>query len=177
MKGKTHIIGGVASSLAVAHFTYADPVLLLGAGIAGSLIPDICHGGSKIGKTFPVISKFINFVFGHRSFTHSLLFIVLIAFLVDYFFPNDAIKLGLITGMISHYILDMATKSGIQLFFPISFKVKFPITTRTGSFIENIIFGLLCLVSLYFGFQVLGVYIFTFINDFNMGELLSEPAY
>ena len=177
MKGKTHIIGGVASSLAVAHFTYADPVLLIGAGVVGSLIPDICHGDSKMGKTFPVLSKLINFVFGHRSFTHSLLFIVLIAFLVDYFFPNDALKLGLITGMASHYILDMATKSGIQLFFPINFKVRFPVTTRTGSLAENIIFSLLCLASLYFGFQVLGVYIFNFITEFNAGVLLPEPAY
>lgn len=164
MKGKTHIIGGVASTLAVAHYTYEDPLLLIGAGIVGALLPDICHGGSKIGKTFPVLSKIVNFIFGHRSFTHSLVFIVLIAFLIDTFFPNDAIKFGLIIGMISHYILDMATKSGIQLFFPLNFKVRFPITTRTGSLAEKIIFSLLCLVSLYYGFQVLGVYILNFVH-------------
>jgi inner membrane protein len=52
MTGKTHIIGGLAASLAVSQFTNYDPVLLVGAGVVGGLIPDICHGGSKIGRTF-----------------------------------------------------------------------------------------------------------------------------
>lgn len=159
MTGKTHIIGGIASSLAFAHFSNMDPIIIVGAGIIGALVPDICHGGSKMGKAFPILSKIINLIFGHRSFTHSLLFLVIIAFLMDRFFPYEAVKTGLLTGMVSHLILDMATKSGIQLFFPISFKVRFPITTRTGSIIENIIFSVLALVSFYFGFQVLSYYI------------------
>jgi len=77
MTGNTHIIGGLAASLALAQFTNYDPVLLVGAGVIGALIPDICHGGSKMGRTFPMLSKVINGIFGHRSFTHSLLFLVL----------------------------------------------------------------------------------------------------
>ena len=74
MTGNTHIIGGLAAGLAFAQVTNYDPVLLAGAGVVGALLPDICHGGSKIGRTFPVVSKIINVLFGHRSFTHSLLF-------------------------------------------------------------------------------------------------------
>lgn len=159
MTGKTHIIGGIASSLAFAHFSNFDPVITVGAGIIGALIPDICHGGSKMGKALPILSKIINLIFGHRSFTHSLLFLVLASFLMDRFLPYDAFKNGLMIGMISHLILDMATKSGIQLFFPISFKVKFPITIRTGSMPENLVFSILSLVSFYFGFQLLNFYI------------------
>lgn len=159
MTGKTHIIGGIASSLAFAYFSNFDPVITVGAGIIGALIPDICHGGSKMGKALPILSKIINLIFGHRSFTHSLLFLVLASFLMDRFLPYDAVKNGLMIGMISHLILDMATKSGIQLFFPISFKVKFPITIRTGSMPENLVFSILSLVSFYFGFQLLNFYI------------------
>ncbi|WP_411843407.1 metal-dependent hydrolase [Salinicoccus sp. HZC-1] len=159
MTGKTHIIGGIASTLAFAHFSNMDPIIMVGTGIIGSLVPDICHGGSKMGKAFPILSKIINLIFGHRSFTHSLLFLVIISFLMDRFFPYDVVKTGLLIGMVSHLILDMATKSGIQLFFPINFKVRFPITTRTGSMMENIIFSGLALVSFYFGFQVLSYYI------------------
>lgn len=159
MTGKTHIVGGIASSLAFAYFSNFDPVITVGAGIIGALIPDICHGGSKMGKALPILSKIINLIFGHRSFTHSLLFLVLASFLMDRFLPYDAVKNGLMIGMISHLILDMATKSGIQLFFPISFKVKFPITIRTGSMPENLVFSILSLVSFYFGFQLLNFYI------------------
>lgn len=159
MKGKTHIIGGIAASLAYSHYLGTEPLITTGAGIAGALIPDICHGGSKIGKKLPVLSKIINLIFGHRSFTHSLLFLIGIAILIDTFFQNDAIKMGVVTGMMSHYILDMGTKNGIQLFFPITLKVRFPVTTRTGSKTEDLIFTLLTLVSFYYGYHLLGFYI------------------
>ncbi|WP_017547777.1 metal-dependent hydrolase [Salinicoccus carnicancri] len=159
MTGKTHIIGGIASSLASAQLTGLDPVIMVGAGIIGALVPDICHGGSRMGRALPMISKLINLIFGHRSFTHSLLFLVIISFLMDRILPYEALKNGLMVGMISHLLLDMATRSGIQLFFPISFKVRFPVTIRTGSLAENLIFSALALVSFYFGWQVLGYYI------------------
>lgn len=159
MTGKTHIIGGIAAGLAYSHFLGTDPVITTGAGVVGALIPDICHSGSKVGRRMPLLSRIINLIFGHRSFTHSLLFLAAVAFLMDTFFPDDTIKAGLIVGMISHYILDMGTKSGIQLFFPVSFKVRFPVTTRTGSKTENLIFSVLTLISFYYGYHLLGYYI------------------
>lgn len=159
MTGKTHIIGGIAASLAYAHFSGTDPVVVTCAGIVGALIPDICHGGSKIGRQLPVLSKIINLIFGHRSFTHSLLFIVLIAFLMNTFLPYETVTAGLIVGMVSHYILDMGTRSGIQLFFPIDFRVRFPMTTKTGSMIEGLIFSLLALISFYYGYHALYFYL------------------
>lgn len=159
MTGKTHLLGGIAASLAYAHITNESPMILVGAGIVGALLPDICHSGSKIGRKLPVLSKIINAVFGHRTFTHSLLFLVLIALLMNAYFPNDVVKSGLIVGMISHYVLDMATKNGIKLFFPLDLTVRFPVTTRTGSKVENIIFSLLAVCSFYYGYQALGFYL------------------
>jgi inner membrane protein len=159
MTGKTHIIGGIAASLAYAQFTNHDPLIMVGAGIIGALLPDICHGGSKIGRKLPILSKIINTLFGHRTFTHSLLFIVIIAWLLKSFIPSDAVKAGVLAGMVSHYVLDMATKNGIKLFFPLSMTVRFPLTTRTGSKIENLVFSILSLLSFYYGYQAFSFYL------------------
>ena len=153
MTGKTHIIGGIASSLAFAQLTNYDPLILLGAGAVGAIIPDICHGGSKIGRTFPLASKIVNLFFGHRTFTHSLLFLLLAALLFQAFLPNEALAAGLLVGMGSHLLLDMATRNGIKLFFPFKITVRFPVTTKTGGPAENVIFALLSLLSVYFGYS------------------------
>ncbi|AQU80466.1 hypothetical protein AJGP001_14770 [Planococcus faecalis] len=155
MTGKTHIIGGIAASLAFAQITNYEPVLLVGAGVLGAVIPDICHGGSKIGRSLPVLSKIINGLFGHRTFTHSLLFLALIAWLLSKFMPVEAISAGLLVGMISHIVLDMATKRGVKFFFPFKWTVHFPITATTGGASESLVFALLSLLTVYFGYGVL----------------------
>lgn len=53
MQGNTHIVGGITASLAFAQFSNDNPLVLVGAGVIGALLPDICHRGSKIGRTFP----------------------------------------------------------------------------------------------------------------------------
>ncbi|MCZ2259550.1 metal-dependent hydrolase [Sporosarcina sp. G11-34] len=159
MTGKTHIVGGIAASLAYAQIGNHDPLIMLGAGIIGALLPDICHGGSKIGRKLPLLSKLINMLFGHRTLTHSLLFLVIVAWLLNSFIPNEAVKAGILAGMVSHYLLDMATKNGIKLLFPIQMTVRFPLTTKTGSKVESIVFSLLTLVSFYYGFESLGYYL------------------
>ena len=152
MTGNTHIIGGIAASLAFAQVSNYDPVILVGAGVVGALLPDICHGGSKIGRTFKITSKIVNTLFGHRSFTHSLLFLLLMAVLMNTYVPNESITAGILVGMASHYVLDMATKNGIKLLFPLKITVRFPITTKTGGKVEDVVFGILSLLTVYFGY-------------------------
>jgi inner membrane protein len=152
MTGNTHIIGGIAASLAFAQVSNYDPVILVGAGVVGALLPDICHGGSKIGRTFKITSKIVNTLFGHRSFTHSLLFLLLMAILMNTYVPNESITAGILVGMASHYVLDMATKNGIKLLFPLKITVRFPITTKTGGKVEDVVFGILSLLTVYFGY-------------------------
>jgi inner membrane protein len=152
MTGNTHIIGGIAASLAFAQVSNYDPIILVGAGVVGALLPDICHGGSKIGRTFRITSKIVNTLFGHRSFTHSLLFLLLIAILMNTYVPNESITAGILVGMASHYVLDMATKNGIKLLFPLKITVRFPITTKTGGKVEDVVFGILSLLTVYFGY-------------------------
>ena len=156
MTGNTHIIGGIAASLAFAQVSNYDPVLLTGAGVIGAIIPDICHGGSKIGRRFRLLSKTINTLFGHRSFTHSLLFLVLMGFLLNTLIDNQSIIAGVLVGMASHYLLDMATKNGIKLLYPLKITVRFPITTRTGGTVEQLVFAVLSVLTVYFGYGVFG---------------------
>ncbi|MGE7024028.1 metal-dependent hydrolase [Solibacillus cecembensis] len=155
MLGNTHIVGGITASLAFAQISNDNPLVLVGAGIVGALLPDICHGGSKIGRTFPISSKIVNKLFGHRSFTHSLLFLFCIAMLMNTFIPYKAFTIGLLLGMVSHLILDMGTRQGIKLFFPINIKVRFPLTIKTGGKVEKFIFAGLCMLSLYFGYEMI----------------------
>lgn len=155
MLGNTHIVGGITASLAFAQISNDNPLVLVGAGAVGALLPDICHSGSKIGQTFPISSKIINRLFGHRSFTHSLLFLFLVALLMDAIVPYRSLTIGILLGMASHFILDMGTKKGVKLFFPIKIAVRFPFTIKTGSKAEKFIFTGLCMLSLYFGYEII----------------------
>ena len=159
MTGKTHIVGGIAGSLAYAQFVNHDPLIMLGAGVVGALLPDICHGGSKIGRKLPILSKIINMMFGHRTFTHSLLFLMIVAYLLNLFIPSEAVKAGFLAGMVSHYVLDMATKNGIKLLFPISMTIRFPLTTKTGGKVESVVFSILSLLSFYLGYEAFSYYL------------------
>ncbi|MDN3448702.1 metal-dependent hydrolase [Planococcus sp. APC 3906] len=158
MTGKTHIIGGIAASLAFAQITHYDPVILLCSGTIGALLPDICHGGSKIGRSFPVLSKIVNVLFGHRTFTHSLLFLVLMGILFNAIGVGEAISAGFLVGMVSHLILDMATKNGIKLLFPLKVTIRFPITATTGGTAEYLVFSGLSVLVVYFGYDAFSIY-------------------
>lgn len=155
MQGNTHIIGGITASLAFAQISNDNPLILVGAGVIGALLPDICHGGSKIGRKLPIISKIVNTMFGHRSFTHSLLFLFLVGMLLHTFIPYKSILLGILLGMASHILLDMGTKKGVKLFFPVSISVRLPITTKTGSKAEKVVFMLLTMLSVFFSYEIM----------------------
>ncbi|MGM0896744.1 MAG: metal-dependent hydrolase [Bacillota bacterium] len=154
MTGKTHITGGIAASLAFAQITNYEPAVLLIGGVAGALIPDICHRSSKIGRRLPILSKLISTIFGHRTFTHSLLFLFLVGILLQAILPNEALVAGILVGMISHIILDVATKRGVKLLFPLNVTVRLPLTTSTGSFVEHVVFAALSVLSVYFGYNL-----------------------
>ncbi|WP_058305980.1 metal-dependent hydrolase [Gracilibacillus massiliensis] len=151
MTGKTHIMGGIASTVAISHFYTYEPVMFIIAGAIGGIIPDICHGGSKIGRKFPLISRVVNTIFGHRTFTHSLLFLVLMNLVLSLFINNQSIITGLLVGMVSHFVLDAATKKGIKLLYPLQFTIRFPLSIKTGGQMETLILLALTLVTIYYG--------------------------
>ncbi|AOC55476.1 MULTISPECIES: metal-dependent hydrolase [Bacillus] len=157
MTGKTHIMGGIAASTAVAYYYGLDPVIMAAAGSAGALIPDLCHTKSKIGRKFPLLSTLISSVFGHRTFTHSLLFLLIIYFLATTYIPNDSLSTGLLVGMASHLILDAGTVNGIKFLFPASIKVRLPFYVKTGSTGEQVVLAALTVVTCYYIAVICGI--------------------
>jgi len=159
MTGKTHIMAGITATTAIVAITDAyQPEWFIAAGAAGGLLPDICHSGSKIGRRFPGISKVVNSLFGHRTFTHSLLFLALAAFILSKFVSNPSITMGILVGMVTHFILDAFTKQGIKLLYPAKITVRFPFAATTGGKTEGIVLLALTVVTLYYANNILALF-------------------
>ena len=76
MEGKTHVLGGALAGIAcVAMFSpeSSGAMLTIGAGMFGSLVPDLDHPGSVLGREAPLISSGITLFLGHRGPMHSIL--------------------------------------------------------------------------------------------------------
>lgn len=155
MTGKTHIVGGVAAGAGVQFFgnLYTESFIFLGACAVGAMLPDICHSGSKIGRKLPALSRAIRFLFGHRTITHSLLFLAVLGALLMKLSIPEKIVIGILVGIGSHLVLDALTARGIALFWPVKWKVRFPMYTHTGGAVEHVLFVCLFAVLIYLGGQ------------------------
>ncbi|MCP4696717.1 MAG: hypothetical protein GY862_07700 [Gammaproteobacteria bacterium] len=131
MTAPTHIAFGVLCA-AVMSAGY-------GAGAAaafGSLLPDIDHPQSTLGRAFYFISEPLNKKFGHRKLIHSVfLWGILVAVGV---YTEQTIILYLGVGAWSHLFIDTFTVSGVQALEPFSnkrvvtFKRDWRVITGTG---------------------------------------------
>ena len=131
MTGKTHAAAGIAAALALGTNI---PQLALAA--AGSILPDIDHSGSTLGKHIKPLSKHLK----HRGLTHSLLFLIVTSLISPY--------LGL--GVLTHIALDMLNPQGVKLFYPNKKSFKIPLFSsfaKTGGKFEQLLFGLLIALS------------------------------
>src|SRR5699024_2134058 len=155
MTGKTHMIGGLTVG-AVSQYAgyFSSDLLFIGACVAGSILPDICHGGSKIGRKLPLLSHLIRLIFGHRTVTHSLLFMIILGALMPLTPITTSIISGILIGIASHLLLDAATARGIELLWPMSIKVRLPIYTHTGGIVEHAVMVSMALVTGYIGYQI-----------------------
>jgi inner membrane protein len=154
MEGKTHVVGGIAAGLlAQSLLNTGDTGLFLGACAAGALLPDICHPQSKIGRKLPILSFLVSKTFGHRTFTHSLLFVALLIAASSFLNLPISFERGIIVGVASHLLLDAMTKDGIQFLYPIHIRIRFPITIRTGGFWEYVFLSALTLFIVYYGYD------------------------
>ncbi len=137
MEAKTHLMFALVASIIVVYFIpqllFYVPLILF-----GSLLPDIDHPNSKLGRKIWPISKLINWVFGHRGFLHSIFFVLLISIPIGIYF-GFSFGFAIAIGILSHLLSDALTVSGIALFYPLSnFKIKGFV--RTGSWLEYIIY-------------------------------------
>ncbi|WP_076414932.1 metal-dependent hydrolase [Shewanella sp. UCD-KL12] len=119
--------------------------------IMGSLLPDLDHPGSTIGKRVLFISIPLSAFFGHRQITHSLWpFVgVLLLFGADGLMSNE-IVLCIAIGYASHLFADILTDSGIPFFWPLQYRFKSLIPAKTGGVFEYVLAYGLFLSSFYF---------------------------
>lgn len=112
MEWTTHMLSGIVAGYTV---TGGDLRGALVGGITG-VIPDLDEHRSKFGKIFFPISYPINKIFGHRTITHSLLFVVMVGIILMPFF-DSWLWLSASIGILAHIIGDMLTGK-VKLLYP-----------------------------------------------------------
>ncbi len=144
MMARSHVIVGLAAWIAAApvlHLSPADPVYL-GLAAAGSLLPDIDHPQSWVGRRARPVSSVIAAVLGHRGITHSAVAVVVLIALLAHAGSRRGAVSALAIGYLSHLAADMLTPRGLRLAWPMRRTWGLPVC-RTGSPAETIIVILL----------------------------------
>ena len=152
MTGKTHASCGLLVGAMTIEYFQTDlftSITIITLAVISSLLPDICHTQSKIGRRFKILSLLVRTLFGHRTFTHSLLFISLIIILLYFIQTPDYYLVSIIFGLLSHVILDMLTPRGVKLLYPIPLTIKFPLVFRTGGLVDLSLAGALTTGAIY----------------------------
>jgi endonuclease YncB( thermonuclease family) len=105
---------------AVVDVHYGTPEVL--AVAATSILPDTDNPKSWFGRQLGRLSQDLHRLFGHRSFLHSvlalLLFIVVLGWPLWWVTGQPALPLAASVGYGSHLLADMMTLGGVQLFWP-----------------------------------------------------------
>ena len=125
MTAPNHLTGGIVfTGLFCSFFSvniFANPIFIT-ATLFGSLVPDIDHTKSWIGKAFYPVAKWLSVNYGHRTITHSVFFLIgiclLSIFLEKNFRGDYSVSIILFFSVLSHLIFDMVTLQGIPLFYP-----------------------------------------------------------
>src|SRR3989344_9588808 len=152
MMFKTHLAFSILIALLITiFFDIPNKIIFIFLIAVSSSFPDIDSGKSKIGRKFPIISKIINLIFGHRKLFHSV-FIPLILFLALYLF-DFYISLAIFIGYLTHLLGDSITNEGIMPFYPLS---KFNISgiLKTGSILEFVLFLAFSSLSLFLMYKI-----------------------
>jgi inner membrane protein len=137
MMAKSHVAVGLAAwmgSAPLLHVSPLDPWYLLLA-VAGSLLPDVDHPKSWVGRRTRPVSTMIARVLGHRGITHSALAVALLVVLLLHAGYRRGAVDALAVGYLSHLGADMLTPRGLRLAWPHRRIWALPIC-RTGSAAE-----------------------------------------
>lgn len=140
MMAFSHVLTGLSGYSLVAH--YADlpwgPVTV-GAAVVGSLLPDIDHPKSWLGRRLLPISVPLTMLVGHRGVTHSLLAVIAMALVLTFYGGvGGGVVTALCIGYVIHLAGDFVTNSGIPVFWPVKRRYRLPLAT-TGGFVEPFI--------------------------------------
>jgi len=140
MMARSHVIVGLATWIAAApvlHIRPLDPICL-GLVVAGSLLPDIDHPKSWVGRRTRPVSTVIASTFSHRGITHSAIAVIgLTTLLLHAGYRRGGVS-ALAVGYLSHLAADMLTPQGLRLAWPLRGTWGLPLC-RTGTAMEPLI--------------------------------------
>lgn len=155
MRGK-HIAGGLAAGAFYLNLRgdVSELVLFFGGLALGALIPDIDHTRSMISRKVSIVDNLVSAIFGHRTFTHSLLFLVLSNWLFLQTLWPRSLEMGILIGLASHMLLNALTNKGIQFLWPFHLRVGISGGIRTGGAIEKGFFTFFIVYLCYSAYQI-----------------------
>jgi inner membrane protein len=143
MMAGSHIALGAAAWFVTAPrfgLPQLDP-LSLGLAVLGSLLPDIDHPKSWVGKRVWPVSLVCSKLFGHRGLTHSLIAIAGCLTLLNSEILPLTVAAPLVVGYLSHLAADLLTPGGLRLTWPLKGTWALPLC-RTGSAFEPLVVAL-----------------------------------
>jgi inner membrane protein len=146
MMARSHVVVGLAAWIAAAPLLHLSPVepAYLGLAVAGSLLPDIDHPQSWVGRRSRPLSTAIAAALGHRGLTHSAVALLGLVLLLQHEQFQRGVVAALAVGYLSHLAADMLTPRGLRLAWPLQKTWGLPLC-RTGSPAEGaIVFALVC---------------------------------
>ena len=118
--------------------------------LIGTFLIDVDSKKSRFGKKWYL--RPLQWVVSHRGIFHTLFFVLVLAGII-YFFNRSA-GFGFLLGGVLHLFLDLLTRQGVMLFWPLSGKRVKLFFLRSGGLIEEIFFVLLLLADLWLFFRV-----------------------
>lgn len=136
MMAVTHVALGAAAGIGWAHLADAELLPTVALAVAGSLLPDIDHPKSWLGRRLPFLSWPLAALVGHRGVTHSLL-ATAGCLLALWQGGHTAIAAPLALGYLSHLVGDWCTPGGVPLLWPSLTHYRAPLTVRTGGIADS----------------------------------------
>lgn len=119
MTGRTHLLMGLYCGGVYATATGQDPIPLVIAAAAGSLLPDVDSCTSTLGRKIFPAALAIQAIFHHRTLFHSPLLYGMLWLILHSAFPQyGPILSAAMIGIASHLILDLLNPKGIPLLYP-----------------------------------------------------------
>ena len=119
MRGATHLAFAGLTGVITVGFG-ATPDVASGAALAvGALLPDIDTTTSDLGKFVKPVSRWLERRYGHRTITHSLLGMAILALATSWLLLiHPQAWAWLLLGVATHLVLDTCNVMGVPLLYP-----------------------------------------------------------
>ena len=137
----THVAAALLATIFFVQVYSDNPILYTLLIMFGTILPDIDHPNSKLGKRF----KWVGWLFQHRGIFHSIIPPAILGYCV-YVFVDEKSMYAFLVGYFIHLLLDGMTRKGIMPFFPIN-KSLIRGRIKTKGLVEHIFFFVLLMIS------------------------------